>query len=146
MKVFIASDHAAVNEKAEVIKHIEKYGEIIDLGPSDDTRVNYPDFAGDLCKNVITDENAKGILLCGSGIGMSMVANRYKGIRAALCKSTEDASLSVQHNNANVLCLGARTTDIDLIKKICDCWFEAEFEGGRHQTRIDLFTNMGIDP
>ncbi len=113
-----------------------------DLGVHDTNRVNYPEYATALVKKVLI-EKAPGILLCGSGIGMSMVANRYQGIRAALCRTVEEAKLSRQHNNANVLCLGARTTELTTLQKIVQVWLNTEFEGGRHAERVALFDAKG---
>ena len=143
MKIFIASDHAAFNEKQELLKYLKaKESEIIDLGTYSADSTNYPDWAIKLVEHV-KSENAVGILLCGSGIGVCMTANRYSDIRAALCRDEDDAKMGRLHNNANVLCLSGRKTPIELIKKITDTFLTTSFEGGRHQTRIDLFNNLG---
>lgn len=142
MKVFIASDHAAFNEKNVLVEYLKKSYDVVDLGTNSPDSTHYPDWAKRLVKSV-TAENATGILLCGSGIGVSIVANRFKGIRAALCRDEDDAKMSRVHNNANVLCLGGRKTPEAQMKKIADIFLSTEFEGGRHQTRIDLFNNLG---
>jgi ribose 5-phosphate isomerase B len=143
MKIFIASDHAAFNEKQELLQYLKaKESEIIDLGTYSSDSTNYPDWAKKLVEHV-KSEKAVGILLCGSGIGVCMTANRYSDIRAALCRDEDDAKMSRLHNNANVLCLSGRKTPIELIKKITDTFLATLFEGGRHQTRIDLFNNLG---
>ena len=143
MKIFLASDHAAFEEKQSLVKYLqEKNHEVIDLGTHSPDSTNYPDWAKKLVEKVLT-EKTPGILLCGSGIGVSIVANRHAGIRAALCRDTEDAKMSRLHNNANVLCLSGRRTPIDELKKITDTFMDTDFEGGRHQTRIDLFDKLG---
>jgi ribose 5-phosphate isomerase B len=142
MKIFIASDHAAFNEKQQLLDYLKGKYEVVDLGTNSADSTNYPDWAKKLVKNV-KSEPSVGILLCGSGIGVCMTANRFKDIRAALCRDEEDAKMSRLHNNANVLCLSGRRTPIELIKKISDTFLTTPFEGGRHQTRIDLFNNLG---
>lgn len=142
MKIFIASDHAAFNEKQQLLDYLKGKYEVVDLGTDSADSTNYPDWAIKLVKNV-KSEPSLGILLCGSGIGVCMTANRFKDIRAALCRDEEDAKMSRLHNNANVLCLSGRRTPIELIKKISDTFLTTSFEGGRHQTRIDLFNNLG---
>lgn len=134
--VFIASDHAGFDLK-EILKHdIAALGcSVKDLGPKDTASVDYPDFAHALAKEI--SGNAKGILICGSGIGMSIAANRHKHIRAALCHNGLEASLTRRHNNANVLCLGARIIGVEVAKDIVKTFLTTEFEGGRHQTRIE---------
>jgi len=142
MKIHLASDHAAFNEKQELLKYLNGKYEIADLGTYSGDSTNYPEWAKKLAESV-RSEKTIGILLCGSGIGVSMVANRYSGIRAALCRDEDDAKMSRLHNNANVLCLSGRKTPIDLIKKIVDTFLSTPFEGGRHQTRIDQFNLLG---
>ncbi len=142
MNIYIGSDHAAFDEKAAVIEHLSKLS-LKDLGTFSKESCHYPDFAKKVSKAVQDDKDSFGILLCGSGIGVSMVANRFKDIRAARCLSVEDASLSRQHNNSNVLCLAARMNSLDEIKKIIDIWLKTDFEGGRHLTRVDLFNELG---
>lgn len=142
MKVILGCDHAAFEAKEELKKYLEESHEVIDVGTYSSKRCNYPDFAKKLVK-VVLGENIKGILICGSGIGVSMAANRYSGIRAALCRSPKEAELSIQHNNANVLCLGGRINTSDQLKDIAGAWFKAEFEGGRHSERLALFEDLG---
>lgn len=142
MKIFIATDHAALNEKNALVEHLKNHHEVIDLGTNSPESTHYPVWAMKLVKKVL-EEKTFGILLCGSGIGVSIVANRFKGIRAALCRDEEDAKMSRLHNNANVLCLGGRRNSIDEIKKMTDVFLSTEFEGGRHQTRIDQFNDLG---
>jgi ribose 5-phosphate isomerase B len=143
-KIFIACDHAAFNAK-EALKAImiENY-EVIDLGTNSEESVHYPTYAQKLCLEIQKNPTSRGILLCGSGIGVSIVANRFKGIRAALCRDDEDAMMSRLHNNANVVCIGARKTSPEMLKKITSVFFSTPFEGGRHQDRIDLFDHLGV--
>ena len=142
MKIFVASDHAAFKEKNQLIDHLGKNFEVIDLGTYSSDSTNYPDWVKVLVNNV-RGENAKGILLCGSGIGVSMAANRYKDIRAALCRDEDDARMSRLHNNANVLCMSGRKSPVDLIYKMSEVFLQTSFEGGRHQARLDQFNKLG---
>jgi ribose 5-phosphate isomerase B len=137
MKFFIATDHAGVAIKPNIIEMLEKRGhEVIDLGPKDSSRVDYPDFAHKLCKEVLANDNTQGILICGSGIGMSLAANKHKGIRAALCHDAYTASMARAHNDANVLCFGERIVGLGVAESIIDAWCEGSFEGGRHTKRV----------
>lgn len=142
MKIYIASDHAAFNEKNLLVSHLQKEHEVIDLGTNSLESTHYPEWAKKLVDKV-RSEMVPGILLCGSGIGVCMTANRYKGIRAALCRDEDDAKMSRLHNNANVLCLSGRKTAPELIIKIADVFLSTPFEGGRHQVRIDQFDQLG---
>lgn len=138
--IYIASDHAGVDLKKQLIQTLSVEGVMIhDLGPTTKDSVDYPDYAHQLC-NAITNQSDFGILICGSGIGMSITANRHPHIRAALCRTVEDAKFSRQHNNANVLCLGARVTDETLALQIVNAFLETNFEGGRHQQRVEKIT------
>ncbi len=136
--IFIASDHAGVEMKKTLAKLIEKMNyKIRDLGPQTDDSVDYPDYAKKIARAVKSDPKSKGLLICGTGIGMCMAANKVKGIRAALCYNENTARLSREHNDANILCLGARTTVLNMAKKITVAWLETKHEGGeRHQRRI----------
>lgn len=142
MKLYIASDHAAFHEKEELVKYLKQQHEVFDLGTHSAESTHYPEWAKKLVEHVKRDQTF-GILLCGSGIGVCMTANRYSDIRAALCRDEDDAKMSRLHNNANVLCLSGRKTPIDLIKKITETFLATTFEGGRHQTRIDQFNKLG---
>lgn len=142
--IFIGCDHAAFEEKEELKLFLQGKGfEVTDCGTPVNERCNYPDYASAVAMNVVKNDSARGILLCGSGIGVSMVANRYAGVRAALCRSSEDAKLSRAHNDANVLCVGARTTSLEEIKELTTVWLESTFEEGRHSERIKLFNELG---
>mgnify|MGYP003574904903 CR=1 FL=1 len=142
MKIFIASDHAAFNEKQSLLTYLSSKYEVVDLGTNSTESTHYPMWAKVLVEKV-KEEKVPGILLCGSGIGVSIVANRFKGIRAALCRDEDDAKMSRLHNNANVICLSGRKTPLEELKKMCDVFLTTEFEGGRHQTRIDQFNSLG---
>lgn len=137
-KLFIASDHAGFTLKKVVLDYLsEENFEIVDLGTdSGKNSVDYPDYAAKLAGNLSGDDEF-GILICGSGIGISIAANRQNHIRAALCTSEEMATLSRAHNNANVLCLGARLTDEKKALKIVDAFLDSSFESGRHLSRVE---------
>ncbi|OQX74641.1 MAG: ribose 5-phosphate isomerase B [Campylobacteraceae bacterium 4484_4] len=137
MKFYIATDHAAFFLKNEVKEILEKLGnEVVDLGPQNDARVDYPDFAHKLSQKVAADEGSFGLLICGTGIGMSLAANKHRGIRAALCHDAYTAEMARAHNDANVLCFGARVVGLGVIESICKAWCETTFEGGRHAQRV----------
>lgn len=134
--VYLASDHAGFSVKADVLEHLKTLGlQIEDLGPASDERVDYPDFADEVAKRV--QGSSFGVLICGSGQGMAMRANKYPHIRAALCWDETSAKLARQHNDANVLCFGARLIEKPMILKMITSFFEAQFEGGRHQNRVE---------
>ena len=136
-KLYIASDHAGFNLKEFVKKKLSKKIKFDDQGPhSDEISVNYPDFAHKLCKKVSKNSLNMGILICGSGMGMSMAANRHKKIRAALCYSVENTKLSRLHNNANVITLGARLINKNTAIKCINTFLKTKFEGGRHLKRV----------
>ena len=138
MKFFIASDHAGFELKESLIPFLEKMGhEIINLGPANNDRVDYPDFANLLCQEVLATPQSLGILICGSGIGMSIAANRHRGIRAALCNEPYGATMARAHNDANILCLGARVVGLGMAECILQSFIKGEFEGGRHTQRVE---------
>lgn len=144
MKVFIACDHAAFKEKNLIIEELKKdFHEVVDLGTDSSSSVNFPDYAIKLSAEVLSDPESRGILLCGTGIGMSIVANKFKGIRAALCRDTIEARLSREHNDANVLCLGARTTSELMLIDIVHIWLETDAESGRHDQRRAIIAKLG---
>ena len=141
-KIFIASDHGGFELKSEVLTYLneefEKEYEVIDLGTYSEESVNYPDYGHKVGNSVSEDlKNNLGIVICGTGIGISISANKVKGIRAALCHSVEYAKLSREHNNANVLAMGGRFTTIENAKNMLDIFLSTEFEGGRHLGRIE---------
>ena len=139
MKIYIASDHAAYGMKKEIIADsVFESIDFVDLGCESEDSVDYPEYAQKLSREVLADKGSLGILLCGSGISMSIKKNRFPGIRAALCFSEDYARLSKEHNNANVLVLGARFLDLEQAKSIIQTWLNTEFAGDRHQRRLDL--------
>ena len=136
-KLYIASDHAGFTLKEFVKKKLSKKIKFDDQGPhSDEISVNYPDFAHKLCKKVSKNSSNMGILICGSGMGMAMAANRHKKIRAALCYSVKNTKLSRLHNNANVITLGARLINKNTAMKCINTFLQTKFEGGRHLKRV----------
>ncbi len=138
MKIAIGSDHAGFKLKEE-IKHFlkEKGIEVIDFGTNSEERVDYPDFAIPLAESVAKNEEDFGILICGTGIGMSIAANKVKGVRASLVSDVYSAHSAREHNNANILCMGGRVLGTELAKEITNTWINASFLGGRHERRIN---------
>ncbi|MGB5157303.1 ribose 5-phosphate isomerase B [Desulfobacterium sp. N47] len=142
--IVIGNDHAAYQLKKLIIKHLTENGiEVKDIGTNNENSVDYPDYGIKVASLVSTKEFGRGILLCGSGIGMSIVANRFSNIRAALCNDVFSAIISRKHNNSNVLVMGARVIGETLALEILKSWLETDFEGGRHQQRIDKFNDLG---
>ena len=138
MKIAIGSDHAGFYLKQDLIKYLEEKNiEVKDMGPFDDNRVDYPDYGHAVGHEVIDNKMDFGIVICGSGIGISISANKVKGIRAACVSETFSARMSRAHNNANVLCLGARVIGTEVCKMIVEEFAKTQFEGGRHQRRVD---------
>jgi ribose 5-phosphate isomerase B len=135
MKIAIASDHAGLHLKKLFQAEIKEH-QFEDFGPQDTTSVDYPDFAEKACRSVVSGKNDRAILICGSGIGMSIAANKIHGIRAAHSESTLTAQLAGEHNNANVLCIGERITGPGMAVAMVKAWLNAKFET-RHQKRID---------
>lgn len=141
MKVAIGSDHGGFVMKEAIRDLVVQLGHNVeDVGCFSSESVHYPDFGERVCKKVISGEAEAGILICGTGIGMSMVANRYQQIRAALCHDHFTAAMSREHNNANVLCMGERVLGIGVAEEIVRTWFATSFSGGRHQERIQKFS------
>ena len=137
-KLVIGCDHAAPELKAIVRDHlIERGFDVVDVGTHTTDSCNYPDYAHALCEKIQSGECELGILICGTGIGMSMAANKHKGIRAAACENTFSARMTRMHNNANVLCLGERVIGYGLACDMVDLFIDTPFEGGRHQARVD---------
>ena len=145
--VFLGSDHAGLELKTVVAAHLAAAGHtVVDLGPSEAKSVDYPDFAKAVCAKVLDTPESCGILICGTGIGMSMAANRIPGIRAALCVNEYLARMTRLHNDANVLCLGERVIGQGLAASIVDAFMDTAFEGGRHQRRVDLIESCCLAP
>ena len=137
MKIYIGSDHAGFELKEQIKRHFEGQFEFVDMGTDSLDSVDYPDFAHAVAEGVLKETDGVGMLICGTGNGMSMAANKHAGIRAALCWSPEIAALAKQHNNANILVLPARFISPEKAFETVDAFFNAVFEGGRHQRRID---------
>jgi len=138
MKIAIGSDHRGFSLKEEIKSYLSKLGhEVVDKGTISGDSVDYPDFGFPVALAVAKGEVERGIAICATGIGMSMVTNKVKGIRAALCTSERLAQLSRAHNNSNLLALGAENQSLDLSLKIVDLWLQTQFEGGRHQRRLE---------
>lgn len=136
--IAIGCDHGGYELKEHIKKHLDEKGvEYKDYGTYNEESVDYPDYAGKVCRAIQDNEAECGILICGTGIGISIAANKHKGIRAALCSDVYSAKMTKMHNNANVICLGGRVTGRELAFMIVDTWLETEFEGGRHNQRID---------
>ena len=141
--IFIGADSAGYNLKEEVKAHLVELGYVVnDCGTSSTESCHYPDFALHVCKNLQRQpkDSCFGILICGTGIGMSMAANKHRGIRAAACSDTFSARLTRVHNDANVLCFGERVVGMGLALDLVDAFIDAEFEGGKHQRRVDMIT------
>jgi len=144
MKYFIGADHAGIDIKAYVKELFEQLGhEVVDMGPTTKDRVDYPDFAAKVCEAVLENEGSKGILICGSGIGMSMAANKFDGIRAALCHNEYSAQMAREHNDANVICMGERVSGFGMVEAIVNAWNNASFAGGRHAGRVEKINKLG---
>jgi len=138
MKFYIATDHAGVDLKDYTVELLRNKGhEVVDLGPYNKDRVDYPDFAHKVATSVLEDKGSQGVLICGSGIGMSMAANRHAGIRAALCHDAYTAQVARGHNDANILCFGERIVGRGVAESIIDAWLNSDFEGGRHCARVE---------
>ncbi len=139
--IALACDHAALDMKAAIISLLDELGlEYKDFGTYSRESCNYPVFGQRAARAVASGECERGILICGTGIGMSLVANKVRGIRCVVCSEPYSAKLSRQHNNTNMLALGARVVGDELAKMIVRTWLETPFEGGRHQTRVDMIT------
>lgn len=143
MKIGIASDHGGFELKEYLKEYLKKSGiEVSDFGTNSKEPVDYPIYGERCARAVANGEVERGVVCCGTGIGISIAANKVAGIRCALCTDENMARLSRQHNNANVLALGGRTTSNEDAQKILDAWLTTEFEGGRHQRRIDMIDNI----
>ena len=145
-KIIIACDHGGLELKNEIVMHLNKIGfEAVDIGTYTADSCNYPDYARALCSRIQSGEFELGILVCGTGIGMSMAANKHKGIRAACCSDTFSARMTRMHNNANVLCLGGRVVGAGLACDMVDLFINTEFEGGRHEARVQMLCDIEKD-
>lgn len=139
MKIIIGNDHAGPEMKKEIAAYLEELGhEVINFGVDTTESCNYPEIGEKVGRAVAAGEADCGVLICGTGVGISIAANKVRGVRAAVCSDTATARLVKQHNNANIIAFGARIVGIEAAKDIVKAYLEAEFEGGRHQTRIDM--------
>ncbi|MCD4708547.1 MAG: ribose 5-phosphate isomerase B [Candidatus Sabulitectum sp.] len=146
MTIVLASDHAGFSLKKQLVSRLESQGHrILDLGSFSTESVDYTDYAQALCRAVLEGKAERGILVCNSGVGMSIAANRFKGIRAALCLFPEMAYYARRHNNANVLALGGGFTGFFLASGIVEVFLSEEFEGGRHKRRTDKFDSVNVN-
>ena len=143
MKLAIGNDHVAVEMKNEIMAHLESRGiEVINVGTDTPDRFNYPVSGYKVAKMVANGEVDGGVLICGTGVGISLAANKVKGIRACVCSEPYTARLSKQHNNANIIAFGARVIGVELAKMIVDEWLDAEVQGGRHAERVDMIMEI----
>lgn len=143
MKIGIGNDHAAVEMKNEVVEYLKEKGlEVVNYGTDTCESCNYPEYGEKVGRAVAEGEVDLGILICGTGVGISLAANKVKGVRAVVCSEPYSAKLSRQHNDTNVLAFGARVIGIEMAKMIIDEWLAAEFMGGRHQTRVDMIMEI----
>ena len=147
MKIAIASDHGGLEMKTALVQHLQNMGFFVsDLGTNRAESVDYPDYADKMAEHILAKESDFGILICGTGVGISIAANRHKGIRAALIYNEFVAQMAKAHNNANVIVFGGRTMDVEDVKKYCDIFINTDFEGGRHQTRVDMVMALENKP
>ena len=143
MKLAIGNDHVAIDMKKEIRAYLEGKGiEVVDVGTDSPERFNYPISGYKVARLVADGAVDGGVLICGTGVGISLAANKVRGIRACVCSEPYTARLSKQHNNANIIAFGARVIGIETAKMIVDEWLAAEYEGGRHQTRVDMITEI----
>ena len=143
IKIAIGSDHAGYGLKCEVVNYLKEKGvELIEMGCMDGSSCDYPVVAKEVCEKITDGTVEKAVLICGTGIGISMAANKVKGIRAALCTDAYTAKYTRLHNDANVLCMGGRVTGAGVALEMVDVFLETEFEGGRHQRRVDLISEI----
>jgi glycine hydroxymethyltransferase len=143
LRIVIGSDHKGVELKEAAIELLKAWGfEVEDVGTYSKESCNYADYANAVCKRVSDGRADRGVLICFSGLGMSIAANRWNGIRATLTRTPQVAALSRQHNNSNVMCLAAAFVNSDMLDEILSTWLNAEFEGGRHQVRVDMMQEI----
>ena len=141
MKLSIASDHRGVEVKKELITYLKSLGcEVVDYGTNSTESCDYPVYGEKVARAVAAGEVEQGILICGTGLGISLAANKVKGIRAAVCSEPFTAKMARAHNNCNILAFGARVVGAELAKMMVETWLDTEFEGGRHQRRVDMIT------
>ena len=143
MTIGIGNDHAAVEMKNEIVDYlVEKGYDVVNYGTDTHESCNYPEYGEKVGRAVAAGEVDCGILICGTGVGISLAANKVKGVRAVVCSEPYSAKLSKQHNNTNILAFGARVIGIEMAKMIVDEWLDNEYEGGRHQRRVDMIFDI----
>ena len=143
MKIAVGCDHGGLEHKNAIAEHLKSEGfEVEDFGIYENKSVDYPEIALKVANSIKNGENELGILVCGTGIGMSLAANKVNGIRAAACSEHFSAKYTRLHNNSNILCLGGRVIGIGTALELCDIFVNTEFEGGRHQRRVDMITEI----
>lgn len=143
MKIGIGNDHSAVEMKNQIRKHLEsKRYEVVNYGTDSTESSNYPVYGEAVANAVVSGEVDLGVLICGTGVGISLAANKVNGIRACVCSEPYSARLSREHNNSNIIAFGARVIGIEMAKMIVDEWLSAEYQGGRHQARVDMITEI----
>lgn len=149
MRIAIGCDHAAFRAKEALARELQRLGhEVVDAGAMSEESCDYPDFAWRVARDVASGSCERGVLMCGTGIGMSMAANKVAGVRAAACQDERAAEMSRRHNDANVLCMGARLLDEESLLRIARLWLATPFEAGRHSRRVDKIARIekGQDP
>lgn len=143
MKIAIGCDHGGLEHKNAIAEHLKERGfEVLDFGIYEQISVDYPEIAKKVCDSIVSGESDRGILVCGTGIGMSLAANKVKGIRAAACSEHFSAKYTRLHNDSNVICLGGRVIGVGTAIELVDLFVDTEFEGGRHQRRVDKITEI----
>ena len=143
MKIAIGNDHVAVEMKNQICEYLISLGhEVINFGTDSSERCDYPVYGEAVARAVVKGEAERGIVICGTGVGISLAANRVRGVRAVVCSEPYSAALSREHNNTNVLAFGARVIGIELAKLIVKSWLDAEFEGGRHEKRVKMLDEI----
>ncbi|WP_320164499.1 ribose 5-phosphate isomerase B [uncultured Trichococcus sp.] len=143
MKLAIGCDHVGFELKPEIIDYVRELGyEVTDFGTTTNERTNYPQYAKKVSEAVVSGDCDLGILICGTGVGISISANKFNGIRAVVCSEPYSAKLSKEHNNTNILAFGSRVVGIELAKMIVKEWLDAEFEGGRHSERVEMIAEF----
>ena len=143
MKIAIGCDHGGLEHKNAIVEHLKERGfEVIDFGIYEQKSVDYPEIALKVANSIASGETERGFLVCGTGIGMSLAANKVKGIRAAACSEHFSAKYTRLHNDSNILCLGGRVVGVGTALELADLFVDTEFEGGRHQRRVDMITDI----
>lgn len=141
MKIAIGNDHAAVELKKQIMEYVKELGhEVVNYGTDSNESCNYPEYGEKVARAIVAGEADCGILICGTGVGISIAANKVRGIRAAVCSDTATARLVKEHNNANIIAFGERIVGVELAKAIVKAYLEAEFLGGRHAKRVDMIS------